>query len=137
MTDVAFFDTNVFLYADDARDPLKQAKAVELVTAHQLDRTLVISLQVLQEYYNGATRKLGVDSALAQQKVEIMSRNMVMRFTEQDVIASIEFHRLNQVSFWDAMIVHAARQSGASVLYSEDLQHGSVLGGVRVVNPFI
>jgi predicted nucleic acid-binding protein len=53
------------------------------------------------------------------------------------VIAAIELHRLTRISFWDAMIVHAARLAGASVLYTEDLQHGAVLGGVPVVNPFL
>jgi predicted nucleic acid-binding protein len=44
---------------------------------------------------------------------------------------------LIQLSFWDASILHAVRLSGAKVLYSEDFQNGAVLGGVRVVNPFI
>jgi predicted nucleic acid-binding protein len=61
----------------------------------------------------------------------------VVRFAENDVIAAIELHRLHRISFWDAMIVHAARLAGADVLYSEDLQHGAVLAGVRVNNPFL
>jgi predicted nucleic acid-binding protein len=52
------------------------------------------------------------------------------------VLASIELHRLQQTSFWDAMIVHAARISGAAVLYTEDLQHGSSISGVEIINPF-
>jgi predicted nucleic acid-binding protein len=46
-------------------------------------------------------------------------------------------HRLSRTSFWDALIIHAARLAGAAVLYSEDLQHGSSLAGVPVVNPFL
>jgi predicted nucleic acid-binding protein len=61
----------------------------------------------------------------------------VVRFAEVDVIAAIELHRLSHISFWDAMIVHAARVAGAEVLYTEDLQHGAVIGGVPVINPFI
>jgi predicted nucleic acid-binding protein len=53
------------------------------------------------------------------------------------VIVAIELHRLTQISFWDVLIVHAARLAGAAVLYTEDLQPGAVLGGVRVVNPFV
>jgi predicted nucleic acid-binding protein len=60
----------------------------------------------------------------------------VVRFTERDVIAAIELHRLTRISFWDAMIVHAARVADVSVLYSEDLAHGSTLAGVAVRNPF-
>jgi predicted nucleic acid-binding protein len=44
---------------------------------------------------------------------------------------------LKRISFWDALIVHAARRAGAAVLYSEDLQHGALLGDVPIVNPFL
>ena len=137
MSELAFFDTNVLIYADDLRFPGKQAIAQALQHEHYRNETAVVSLQVLQEYYNAATLKLKVDPEVAQRKVETLACGRMVRFTEHDVIASIEFHRLNRISFWDAMIVHAARQSGASVLYSEGLHHGSILGGVRVVNPFI
>lgn len=133
---LAFFDTNIFVYADDSSSAGKQAKAIELITEYQAAGQAVVSLQVLQEYFVVATRKLGVAPDLAQRKVEILSRMRVVRVQESDVIAAIEFHRLHSVSFWDAMIVHAARLGGAEVLYSEDLQAGGVLGGVRVVNPF-
>jgi predicted nucleic acid-binding protein len=53
------------------------------------------------------------------------------------VIAAIELHRLTKLSFWDSMIVHAARLASAYVLYSEDMGNGSTPGGVPVVNPFV
>jgi predicted nucleic acid-binding protein len=90
---------------------------------------LVISLQVLQEYFAAATRKLGVPAKTAQRKVEVLARGKVVRFTERDVIAAIELHRLVRISFWDAMIVHAARAANVAVLYSEDLGHGKTTGG--------
>jgi len=90
----------------------------------------------MQEYFVIATRKLGVDVELAQKKVEWMARLHVVRLVEEDVISAIELHRLHRISFWDAMIVHAARLGGAEVLYSEDLQDGASLAGVRIVNPF-
>ena len=126
----AFFDTNVLVYTDDPSAGEKQERAIKLVTEHQRHGLAVVSLQVLQEYFVAVTRKLGIDAELAQRKVEILSRGRVVRFTESDVIASIELHRLTRISFWDAMIVHAARMAGATVLYSEDLQHGARVGGV-------
>ena len=99
--------------------------------------TAVISLQVLQEYFVTVTRKLGVAEGLAQSKVEILSRCRVVEFHTPDVIAAIELHRLTSLSLWDALIVHAARIAGCAVLYSEDLQHRTVVGGVRVINPFV
>jgi predicted nucleic acid-binding protein len=136
MTDLAFFDTNVLVYADDAASPAKQARAISLIAAYQKENSLVISLQVLQEYFVAVTRKLGVDPSIAQSKVEILARGRVVRFTERDVIAAIELHRLRKISFWDAMIVHAARVANVSILYSEDLAAGSKVNGVTVRNPF-
>jgi len=137
MSRLAFFDTNIFIYADDASAPAKQARAIQLVTNYQRSGLLVVSIQVLQEYYAVATRKLGVDPETAQRKVQLLTCARVVRFVEGDVIAAIELHRLNRISFWDAMIVHAARLAGADLLYSEDLQHGGILGGVRIDNPFL
>jgi predicted nucleic acid-binding protein len=137
MSGLAFFDTNILIYADDASAPEKRERAISLVADHQRRNSLVISLQVLQEYFSAATRKLGVAAETAQRKVEVLARGKVVRFTERDVIAAIELHRLVRISFWDAMIVHAARAANVAVLYSEDLGHGSVLGGVAVRNPFL
>ena|SRR5271157_2613825 len=137
MNRLAFFDTNIFIYADDVSVPAKQACAIQLITDYRRSGLLVVSIQVLQEYFAAATRKLGVDPETAQQKVQLLTRARVVRFVEGDVIAAIELHRLNRISFWDAMIVHAARLAGADLLYSEDLQHGAILGGVRINNPFL
>jgi predicted nucleic acid-binding protein len=137
MNGLAFFDTNILVYTDDQSSPDKQTRAIELFMDRQRQGLAVISLQVLQEYFVAVTRKLGVDAELAQQKVQILSRGRVVRFAENDVIASIELHRLTRISFWDAMIVHAARIAGATKLYTEDLRHGSTIGGVSIVNPFL
>ena len=136
MKGLAFFDTNIFLYTDDASAPEKKSKAVRLVTEYQKAGKALVSLQVLQEYFAVATRKLGVAPELAQQKVELMSRMRLVRFEASDVISAIEFHRLHQISFWDAMIVHAARTGGAEVLFTEDLHAGGTWRGLTVVNPF-
>jgi predicted nucleic acid-binding protein len=133
---LAFFDTNILVYADDTSAATKQTKADALFREHFEQGTAVLSLQVLQEYYFAVTRKFDTDPLVAQRRVEILASSNVVRFQARDVIAAIELHRLTRISFWDAMIVHAARIGGASVLYSEDLQHGATLGGVRVLNPF-
>ena len=133
----AFFDTSILVYTEDLSVPQKQLKATRLVEEHWLADTAVVSLQVLQEYFATITRKLDAPIERAQRRVEILAAAKVVRFETRDVIAAIELHRLVHISFWDALIVHAARVSGASVLYSEGFQHGVVLAGVRVVNPFL
>jgi predicted nucleic acid-binding protein len=136
MNGLAFFDTNVLVYQDDKSSPVKQGRALALFSDHFKKGTAALSLQVLQEYFNTATRKLNLAPDKAQRRVEIFSLANVVKFEVTDVISAIELHRLTNVSFWDALIIHAARVSGATVLYSEDFQHGSVLAGVQVVNPF-
>ena len=136
MNGLAFFDTNILVYTDDESVPQKQSRAIQLITDHQRRGSLVISLQVMQEYFAAITRKLGVDPELAQRKMELLARSHVVQFGPGDVIAAVELHRLSRISFWDALIVHAARLSGAAVLYTEDLQHGASLGGVSTINPF-
>jgi predicted nucleic acid-binding protein len=137
MSRPAFFDTNIIVYTDDRSSPDKQQRAKALFAEHRSDASMVVSLQVLQEYFTIATRKLGVPAEIAQHKVEILTRARVVRFEPEDIIAGIELHRLVSISFWDALIVHAARKGGVDVLYSEDLQNGSRIGGVRIVNPFV
>lgn len=133
---LAFFDTNILVYRDDASTPVKQQRASSLLDDHLTADTAVLSLQVLQEYFATITRKLHIPMETAQRQVELFSCAKIVRFEIADLIAAIELHRLARISFWDAMIVHAARIGGAAVLYTEDLQHGSILGGVRVINPF-
>jgi predicted nucleic acid-binding protein len=137
MPALVFFDTNILVYMDDGSSSAKQQAAIGLVEKHFADGTAVVSLQVLQEYFAVTTRKLGVAAELAQQKIEIFARGRVVRFETSEIIAAIELHRLTHISFWDALIVHAARLGGVAVLYSEDLQDGALAGGVRVVNPFV
>ena len=136
MKELAFFDTNVFVYTDDDAAPHKQEVAIQLIARYQEKNLAMISLQVMQEYFALTTRKLGVKAELAQKKVELMTRMRVVRFSEEDVVRAIELHRLHRISFWDAMIVHAARIGGAEILYTEDLQHGGRFGELRVINPF-
>ncbi len=133
---LAFFDTNILVYTDDSSSPDKQQKSITLFTEHFRRGTAVVSLQVLQEYFVAATRKLGIAPETAQRKIELLGQGRVVRFEVDDVIKAIELHRLTRISFWDSLILQAARQSGATILYSEDLQHGSVLAGVRIINPF-
>lgn len=137
MSDLVFFDSNVLVYTEDVSAPAKQKRAATLWNKHFRNGTALISVQVLQEYFSAVTRKLAVEPRVAQRRVEVFSTANVITFDAADVISAIELHRLMGTSFWDALILHAARSGGANVLYSEDFQHGAILASVRVVNPFL
>ncbi len=132
----SFFDTNVLVYADDNSAPAKQKRALELVAEHRRSGTGVLSLQVLQEYFVTVTRKLAVDAQIARRKVELLAEFDVVTPEVTDILAAIDLHRLHNFSFWDALVLRAAKQAGCRVLLSEDLQHAREIDGVRIVNPF-
>jgi predicted nucleic acid-binding protein len=132
-----FFDSNILVYAEDSADPTKQQRAVALILEHGRRRTGVVSLQVLGEYFSAVTRKLKLDFGIARSQVEFYSRFQTVEPAVSDVLAAIDLHRLRGFSYWDALILRCARQSGCSVLLTEDMQHGQVVDGVKIVNPFI
>ncbi len=132
----SFFDTNILVYSDDKAYPAKQRHAVELLAEHRRAATGVVSLQVLQEYFVTVTRKLHVDPRTARRKVELLAEFDVAAPDLTDILAAIDLHRLHGFSFWDALILRAAKQAGCTVIFSEDLQAGREIEGMRIVNPF-
>ncbi|HEY3973044.1 MAG TPA: PIN domain-containing protein [Candidatus Sulfotelmatobacter sp.] len=132
----SFFDTNVLIYADDEADPSKQKRAINLVAEHRRARTGVVSLQVLQEYFVTATRKLNIDPRIARRKVELIAEFDVASPEVTDVLAAIDLHRLHGFSFWDALVIRTAKQTGCSVLYTEDMQDTREIDGLQIINPF-
>jgi predicted nucleic acid-binding protein len=131
-----FFDANILLYTDDPRYPDRQRVALDLLDTHLREKTGAVSTQVLQEYFANATRKLRIDASLARQKTVIFSQFQVLQPTTDDILAAIDLHRLHQIAFWDAMIVRMAVLSGASILYTEDLQDRRRIDSLQIVNPF-
>ena len=105
-----FIDTNVLIYADDTRDQRKQASAQALISRLRKEQRGVVSLQVLQEYFAAATRKLGLSSEDARRRVEVYTRFDVVTLLPPDLLAAIDLHRLHNLSFWDALVVRAAER---------------------------
>jgi predicted nucleic acid-binding protein len=132
----SFFDTNVLVYADDQAVPAKQRRAVDLVAEHRRAGTGVVSLQVLQEYFVTVTRKLKVDPQVARRKIELLAEFDVATPGVADILAAVDLHRLHGFSFWDALILRAAREAGCTVLFSEDMQDAREIDGIRIVDPF-
>jgi predicted nucleic acid-binding protein len=131
-----FLDTNVLLYADDEDATGKRDRARHLLREAFSAGDAVVSTQVLQEFFVNATRKLGVDPAIARRKVELVAELDVVRVDVDLICSAIDLHRLHSISFWDALIVRAAAVAGCGLLLTEDLQHGRVIDGVRVEDPF-
>ncbi|HXE08339.1 MAG TPA: PIN domain-containing protein [Acidobacteriaceae bacterium] len=136
----AFLDTNIFVYAYDNRDPLKQSIALNLVRDLMNADEAVISYQVVQEFFNVALVK-------SRNKLTIESADLILRDVFRPLIfvpstialisSALALERRYLLSWYDSLIVAAAQYAGCSVLYSEDLQHGQQFGTVKVTNPFL
>jgi len=138
MTARTFVDTNILVYAHD-RDAGPKS---EIAASHLRDlwegENGVTSVQVLQEFYVNAVRKISPPLPIpAAREILRVYRVWVKQATSVDtVLRGTEIAELAQLSFWDGLIVASAEQTGASILLSEDLNHGQVIAGVKVVNPF-
>lgn len=135
---LAFLDTNVLLYAYDASAGRRHERATELVGELASRRLAATSIQVLQEFYVNATRKIAKPLAhdVALQRVQAFARWPVHIPTAGDVVAAAELSHNAQVSLWDAMILRSASRLGCPVVWTEDLIPGQLIDGVTVRNPF-
>ena len=131
-----FVDTNVLVYAHDRDEPEKQAAALALLG--ELAGELVLSAQVLAEFYVAVTRKLGqpLDEATAAAQVADLAQGAVVATDAGLVVESISLRNRHQLSLWDAMIVRAAVRGGCDTILTEDLSDGATYDGVAVRNPF-
>jgi predicted nucleic acid-binding protein len=132
----SFIDANLLIYADASDEPDKQARAIAVIREHRLARTGVISTQVLQEFIATAIRKLALPPELIRERVAFYSGFEVISASVSLIMAALDLRGLHQLSFWDAMIIQAAREASCTMLLSEDLQTNATLSGVRIVNPF-
>lgn len=131
-----FLDTNIFVYANDASSPMKQKTARSLIQEAFDTRHGCLSTQILQEFFVVGTRKAGLNARNAREQVTRLGALHTVLIDTTLLLSAIDLHILHQLSFWDALVVKAASQASCAVLYSEDLNHGQLIDGVRVENPF-
>jgi predicted nucleic acid-binding protein len=135
---LTFVDTNVLLYAHDAAETAKQPIARALLEGLWADRSGVVSTQVLQEFYVVATRRFQPSMRRSEARALVASYatwSLVLVDTALILDATVLEERAT-LSFWDALIVEAARLAGATRILSEDLQDDRRMGGITIENPF-
>lgn len=132
----SFIDTNILVYADSDDEPAKQQAAALLIAFVISTRSGVISTQVLNEYTNVALRKLGVKHSRLREQLRFYQQFEVVTVTPDITHAAVDLHQTRSISFYDALIMAAAQIAGCARVYSEDMNAGEAVGGVRVVNPF-
>ena len=134
----AFVDTNVLVYAFEKTPSPKKSVAAALVSELIDENLLRLSTQVLQELFVRLTHEVRgtctLDEALAH--LDALASWPLFAPEYGSIRQAALLSRDAQISFWDALIVVAAARSGASRLYTEDLNDGQTILGVEVVNPF-
>ena len=140
-TPVFFLDTNIFVYALLASEPLKKQRALQLVEQALASHQGCTSYQVIQEFANVATRKFAqrFSSEQCKQFIDAAMQPLNRVASSPELLnAALDLQADTRYSFYDWLVIAAALHARAEVLYTEDLQHNQLLDGtLRVVNPFL
>ena len=137
MSDKSFVDSNVLIYAYDADAGVKRAAAAAVVRNLWTQRSGVLSTQVLHEFYVNVTRKIAAPlSKLSARAVVDAYAPWCVNTTPAETADAFRIEDEARISFWDALIVAAARKAGAVRILSEDLNAGQPIAGIRIHNPF-
>lgn len=135
---LAFVDTNILVYAFEKPDSPRKETAKALILELMRSDRLRLSTQVLQELFVTMTRKAAApaDPGEVLELMDDLTRWPLVIVDYSLIREAVQVTREASISFWDALIVASAVRSGASILLTEDLNHGQVISGVRVENPF-
>lgn len=141
MSDKVFLDTNIFVYSIDASPGQNKKRDVarRIIREHIINESGVISVQVLQEFYHVATQKIEIPLS-SKEAIEYLHYIAILETVQPDfhmLVAAIHIHQKHAISFWDALILQAAKTAGCSLLVSEDLQDGFALDKLVINNPFV
>jgi predicted nucleic acid-binding protein len=133
-----FVDTNVFLYAFDKADPGKSRVASAWIDRLLSEGRARTGLQVVLEFYAQARRaqRFGAKSSEIRAAAASLLAWNPIETNAAGIVRAWEIEDLSSISWWDALIVATAEQSGCVYLLTEDLNHGQRYGSVKAVNPF-
>lgn len=132
-----FFDTNILVYMQDTSDLAKQRVARELFYNCSKEKSAVISTQMLQEFYNISTSKLRQDKKATKTIIRNFSANLeVVQVSCEIIDFAIDLNMSTQFSIWDSLILASAINAECDLLYTEDLNSGQIIDGVKIANPF-
>ncbi|MGA7382029.1 MAG: PIN domain-containing protein [Terriglobales bacterium] len=137
MSDKTFVDSNVLIYAHDVDAKAKHHTARSLLRELWGERTGVLSVQVLQEFYVNVTRKIA--SPLSKDAARLVVNSYSIWCTETtpaEIATAFRIEDESRIKFWDALIVASAAKAGAVRILSEDLNDQQIIAGIRIENPF-
>ncbi|HUO35986.1 MAG TPA: PIN domain-containing protein [Candidatus Acidoferrum sp.] len=137
MSGRTFVDTNVLIYAHDSEAGAKREIAREIIGDLWDERSGLLSVQVLQEFYVNATRKIAVPLSTASARAVVAAyKTWCIPPAIEDVADAFRAEDEARIGFWDALVIASATRSGAARILSEDLNAGQSIRGIKIENPF-
>lgn len=139
MSDKAFVDTNILVYAHDTSLEIKHERARAIIERVWVSHNGVLSTQVLQELRVNLRKKVARPFSDEETRgvIEDYLRWEIIVNTPRSILEAMEIEARHGISFWDALILQAALSSEAVILYSEDFSNGRAYGPIRVINPLV
>jgi predicted nucleic acid-binding protein len=138
MSGKTFVDTNILIYAHDVDAGSKHETAKLVLDELWSERSGVLSVQVLQEFYVNVTRKIATPLPKESARLVVNSYSLWCTETSSaEISAAFRIEDESRIGFWDALIVASAVNNGATRILSEDLNAGQRIAGIRIENPFV
>ncbi len=134
-----FLDTNIFVYSLDVTAPRKAKRATMLIREGLEAGNGIVSYQVVQEFFNVAFRRFSkpMSSFAADEYFNTVFRPLLAVHSSPALfVSALQLYEQHHLSWYDSLIVAAAREGGCAFLYTEDMQHGRRIGELRIEDPF-
>ena len=132
-----FLDTNVFIYLFDETDDFKRRRAESVVQSAIDGRSGCISYQIVQETLNVLTGRLNIGQQVAEVLMDTTLAPLWTIYPSPTLFRlGLDVRARYRFSYYDSLIVAAALQAGCTRLYTEDMQHGQVIDGLTIEDPF-
>lgn len=132
----SFIDTNLLVYTQASDEPLKQRAALDVLQRLYEEGAGVLSTQVLQEYCNIALKKLKLPASEVRAQLDFFEQFEIVQVTPAIIRSALDLQQTRSIAFYDAVVLASAHVAGCSVIWTEDLNAGEVVNGVRIANPF-
>ena len=137
--DKVFLDTDLLLYAYDARSLVKHSVAVRILEDLWKSGNGILSTQVLQEFFVTITKKIPkpLSVTVGREIVEDFLKWRIVPIEGRTILRAIDLHEKQKYAFWDSLVIQSAIEGGARWLFSEDLKDGQKIGDLTIRNPFL
>jgi len=136
MKNYVFIDSNIWIYSLISDSEEKFIKVRDFLKQCFKENIVLVSYQVINEVAANLKKKKFDEDKIREVIIKIEESCIVLDFTTDQLLKASELRENHLFSFWDSIIIASAIFGNSKILYSEDMQDGREIEGVRIVNPF-